>query len=38
MDNAGEIPSLDDVFAAVDLQRMRLRTDQQLKEWDGVRA
>ncbi|MEK0082646.1 HNH endonuclease domain-containing protein [Benzoatithermus flavus] len=38
MDNAGETPSLDDVFAAVDLQRMRLRADQQLKEWDGVRA
>jgi SAM-dependent methyltransferase len=28
--------ALDDLFVAVDLQRMRLRHDQQLREWNGV--
>ncbi len=28
--------ALDDLFTAVDLQRMRLRHDQQLREWNGV--
>jgi SAM-dependent methyltransferase len=28
--------ALDDLFMAVDLQRMRLRHDQQLREWNGV--
>jgi hypothetical protein len=31
-----EEAGIDDLFSAIDLQRMRLRNDQQLNEWDGA--